>query len=153
MQKSQIIALIVALACGLGVGVQASLNNAAGRLAGPTLTGLLVNFFGGVVSGVIMMVIYLRQGAGFLSAVRGSTLNILIIAGLLGIVIISSAAYALPRIGVAAGLAAVILGQMVVAIVVDTFGLAGGQPIPLSWIRVGGLSLLALGTWLILPKG
>jgi transporter family-2 protein len=71
----------------------------------------------------------------------------------LGIAIISGAAYALPRVGVAAGLAAIIIGQMVVAIIVDTLGLVGGQPIPLSWIRLGGLALLALGTWVILPKG
>jgi bacterial/archaeal transporter family-2 protein len=153
MQKFQVIALIVALACGLGVGTQASLNNAASRLAGPILTGLLVNFLGGVASGVILAGIFMRQGAGFFSAVRGSTFTILILAGLLGIAIISGAAYALPRIGVAAGLAAVIVGQMVVAIAVDTLALVGGQPIPLSWIRIGGLALLALGTWMILPKG
>jgi transporter family-2 protein len=153
MLKFQTIALIVALACGLGVGTQASLNNAAGRLAGPVLTGLLVNFLGGVVSGLILAAIYLRQGAGFLSGIRGSTLNILVIAGLLGIAIISGAAYALPRIGVAAGLAAVIVGQMFVAIIVDTLGLVGGQPVPISWVRLGGLALLALSTWMILPKG
>lgn len=153
MQKIQIIALVVALACGLGVGTQASLNNAAGRLAGPILTGLLVNFLGGAASGLVLAAIYLRQGVSFLSAIRGSTFNILVLAGLLGIAIISGAAYALPRIGVAAGLAAVIVGQMVVAIIVDTLALVGGQPIPLSWIRIGGLAFLALGTWMILPKG
>ncbi len=153
MQKSHTISLIVALACGLGVGTQASLNNAAGRLAGPIMTGLLVNFLGGAASAVILAAIYLRQGAGILSAIRGSTLNILVIAGLLGIAIITGAAFALPRVGVAAGLAAIIVGQMVVAVIVDTLGLVGGQPIPLSWVRVGGLALLALSTWMILPKG
>lgn len=153
MQKSHTISLIVALACGLGVGTQASLNNAAGRLAGPIMTGLLVNFLGGAASAVILAAIYLRQGGGILSAIRGSTLNILVIAGLLGIAIITGAAFALPRVGVAAGLAAIIVGQMVVAVIVDTLGLVGGQPIPLSWVRVGGLALLALSTWMILPKG
>ena len=100
MQKIQAISIVVALVCGLGVGTQASLNNASGRLAGPVLTGLLVNFLGGVVT----------------------------------------------------GLAAVIVGQMFVAIIVDTFGLAGGQPIPISWVRVVGLALLALSTWMILPR-
>jgi transporter family-2 protein len=152
MQKFQIISLIVAIACGLGVGTQASLNNAASRLAGPILTGLLVNFLGGVASGVVLAGIYLRQGVGFLSAIRGSTLNILILAGLLGIAIIRGG-LRIAKIGVAAGLAAVIVGQMVVAIIVDTLALVGGQPIPLSWVRIGGLALLGLGTWMILPKG
>jgi uncharacterized membrane protein YdcZ (DUF606 family) len=53
----------------------------------------------------------------------------------------------------AAGLAAIIAGQMAVGVLVDTFGLAGGEAIPLSLARLGGLALLALGTWVILPTG
>ena len=51
-----------------------------------------------------------------------------------------------------AGAAAIIASQMVVAVTVDTLGLTGGQPIPLSWTRIAGLGLLALGTWAILPR-
>jgi len=80
-------------------------------------------------------------------------LGIIVVSGLLGIGIIAGIAYALPKIGIAAGLSTIIAGQMAVAVLVDTFGLAGGQPIPLNWARIGGLGLLALGTWAILPKG
>ncbi len=73
--------------------------------------------------------------------------------GLLGIGIISGIAFALPRTGVAAGLSAIITGQMAVGVLVDTFGLAGASPIPLTWARIGGLGLVALGTWFIVPKG
>ena len=73
-------------------------------------------------------------------------------AGLLGIGIIGGIAYALPKIGVAAGLSMIITGQMVMGVLIDSLGLADGEPIPLNWARIGGLALLALGTWFIVPK-
>jgi transporter family-2 protein len=153
MQKSILPALIVALFSGLAIGAQSSLTTAAGKITGATMTGLLVNFFGGAAAGLLLVVIYVRQGKATFSAIQAPTLGIVVISGLIGIGIIAGVAYALPKIGIAAGLATIIAGQMAVAVLVDTFGLAGGQPIPLNWARIGGLGLLALGTWAILPKG
>ena len=152
VQKTILTALIVALFSGLAIGTQSSLNSAVGKITGATLTGLLVNFVGGVASGLVLAVIYARQGNVPSSAIQAPTIEIIIASGLLGIGIITGIAYALPKIGVAAGLSAIIAGQMIVAILVDTFGLTGGEPIPLDWYRIAGIVLLALGTWAILPK-
>ena len=152
MQKFIAPALVIALLSGLAIGTQSSLNSAAGKITGATLTGLLVNFLGGIAAGLLLAVVYFRQGNAVFSSIQVSTLVIIVISGLLGVGIITGIAYALPQIGVAAGLAAIIAGQMVVALVVDTLGLTGGQPIPLNWSRIGGIVLLALGTWAILPK-
>jgi transporter family-2 protein len=77
---------------------------------------------------------------------------VVIAAGALGLLIIAGAAYALPRIGIAAGLATIILGQMVVALLVDTFGWGGAPPLPLRIERLAGLVMLLIGTWLVLPR-
>ena len=153
MLKSLIPALFIALLSGLAIGVQVTLSSTAGRITGATLTGLLVNFLGGIAAGLLLVVSYFRQGGALFYYIRASTLGKLVAAGLLGIVIITGIAYALPKIGVAAGLSTIIASQMAVAVLVDTLGLAGGRPIPLDWARIGGLGLLAVGTWLILPKG
>ncbi len=153
MQKSMWIALAVAVLSGLAIGVQATLNSAAGKIVGATLTGLLVNFSGGAAAGVILAVMYLRLGNAGFASLNPTALGIIIISGLLGIGIITGVAYAFPKTGIAAGSAAIIASQMVVAVAVDTLGLTGGQPIPLSWTRIAGLGLLALGTWAILPRG
>jgi len=47
VQKGVIVALVVAAGSGIAIGLQSTLNNWAGRLVGPTSTGLLVNFVGG----------------------------------------------------------------------------------------------------------
>ncbi len=152
MQKSLLTALIVAIVSGLAIGTQSSLTTATGKITSATLTGLLVNFAGGVASGLFLLVIYIREGKVSFSALNTPTIGLIIVSGLLGIGIIAGVAYALPKIGVTAGLSTIIAGQMTVAVVVDTFGLTGGEPIPLNWSRISGLILLALGTWAILPK-
>jgi uncharacterized membrane protein YdcZ (DUF606 family) len=53
---------------------------------------------------------------------------------------------------VAAGLAAVILGQFLFGVIADSFGLGGMQPIPLDLRRVIGLAVMALSVFLLLPK-
>ena len=152
MQKSILIAIVVALGSGLAIGVQSSLINMAGKITGATLTGLLVNFLAGAAAGIILAVISFRQGGVSIFELKAPIVGIIAAAGILGIGIIMGIAYSLPKVGVAAGLSAIIAGQMLVGVLVDTFGLAGGEAIPLSWSRVGGLALLALGTWAILPK-
>jgi transporter family-2 protein len=153
MQKIILTSLAVALFSGLAIGIQSSFIGAAGKNIGAMLTGLLVNAFAGVAAGLILALVYVRQGSSAFFAIQTSTLTVIALAGLLGVGIISGIAYALPKIGVAAGLSMIITGQMAMGVVVDTFGLLDGQPIPLNWVRIGGLGLLALGTWLIVPKG
>jgi transporter family-2 protein len=153
MQKIILTSLIVALFSGLAIGVQSSLISAAGKNTGAMLTGLLVNAFAGVAASLLMVVVYFRQGNTAFSAIQAPTLGVIVVAGLLGIGIIAGIAYALPKIGVAAGLSMIITGQMAMGVLIDTLGLADGQPIPLNWERIGGLVLLAVGTWFIVPKG
>jgi transporter family-2 protein len=153
MQRLILTSLIVALFSGLAIGVQSSLISVAGKNTGAMLTGLLVNALAGLAAGLILFVVYFRQGNIAFSAIQAPTLGAIVVAGLLGIGIISGIAYALPKIGVAAGLSMIITGQMAMGVLVDTFGLVDGQPIPLNWVRIGGLVLLALGTWFIVPKG
>lgn len=152
MQKLILTSLVIALFSGLAIGMQSSLISVSGKHVGAFMTSLLVNAFAGVAAGLILAVIYVQQGNLAFSAIQLPTLRAIIIAGVLGVGIISGIAYALPKIGVAAGLSMIITGQMIMGVVADTLGLAGGQPIPLTWGRIGGLFLLALGTWAIVPK-
>jgi len=152
MQKSILAALVVALFSGLAVGVQSSFINVAGKNTGAILTGLFVNIFAGIAAGLLVVIVFAQQGNSALLGLQAQTWVVMLVAGLLGIGVIAGIAYALPKIGVAAGLSMIITGQMIVGVLVDMFGLTGGEPIPLTWLRIGGLGLLAFGTWAIVPK-
>jgi transporter family-2 protein len=152
MQRIILTSLIVALFSGLAIGVQSTLISMAGKNTGAMLTGILVNVAAGLGAGLLLIVVYFRPGNAGLPAVQAPTLGVIAVAGLLGIGIIGGIAYALPRIGVAAGLSMIITGQMAMGVLVDTLGLADGESIPLNWARIGGLVLLALGSWFIVPK-
>lgn len=151
MERVGIIALTIALGSGVAVGVQSTLNNWSSRIAGPISTGLLVNFAGGIISGLILLVLLLT-GQMVPAATLSKTGLLVIIAGAIGIGIVGGIAFSLPRIGIAAGLAAVILGQLLVATIVDTMGWGGAGPIPLSISRIAGLVLLLLATFLLLQR-
>jgi bacterial/archaeal transporter family-2 protein len=65
--------------------------------------------------------------------------------GALSLLIVLAITVAGPRVGVAATLALVITGNLVMGAVIDRFGLFGLDRIPLSWTRALGLLLLGAG--------
>ncbi len=151
MKEPVISALLVALGSGLAIGFQSTLTNWAGRLIGPARTGLLINLAGGAIAALVVLALRFLSTSRPTQGLTASSTMIVIAAGALGLAIIAGAAYALPRIGIAAGSATIILGQMVVALAVDTLGWGGAPPVPLRLERLAGLGLLVISTWLILP--
>jgi transporter family-2 protein len=76
----------------------------------------------------------------------------LLVAGLLGIGIVMGVAFSLSKVGVTAGIAALIMGQLLVSIIVDTSGWGGVEPIPLSPSRIVGLFVMGLAVYLLVPR-
>ncbi|HEC24081.1 MAG TPA: hypothetical protein ENI95_14300 [Chloroflexi bacterium] len=152
IRKAFIVALFAALGSGVAIGVQSTLTSRSGQLIGPVRAGLLINLAGGTLSGVILLFLIARQGLDQwrMSAPQAA---IVLAAGGVGILIVSGLAYSLQRTGVAAGLASIIVGQMIVAVVVDTIGLGGLEPIPLSLRRIAGLLMIGVAIALLLPRG
>ena len=152
MQRAMIVALVGAVGTGLAIGTQASLNTWLGRLVGPIRTGLLVNLAGGVLAALLLLTLAATGQLSLTGSLRSSPVLIFVASGALGLVIIGGIAYSLPRTGIAAGVAAIFFGQMLVAVLVDSLGWGGADPIPLRIGRLIGLGLLFAGTWLVLPR-
>ena len=72
--------------------------------------------------------------------------------GLMGLLIVFSITLSAPRIGTAATVGLVIAGNLVMAAVIDRFGLLGQEEIPLHWPRLLGIALLAVGAGLSLSQ-
>jgi transporter family-2 protein len=143
---------LAALATGVAIGVQSTLSSRIGPLIGNIQTGLLMNMVGGLLAGLIVAGVVVTQGTSILHPPR-LALVMLIVAGALGIVIITGVAFSLQRVGVAAGLASVILGQLVISIIADTTGFGGVTPIPLTPSRIIGAVVMLGAVYMMLPRG
>jgi bacterial/archaeal transporter family-2 protein len=150
MEKSVVTAVLAALAAGLAIGAQGAVMRAADRALGAARTGLMVNVAGGSLSLLALVALSLLGGGVLWGALLRSS-PYWGAAGALGIGILTGMAFALPRLGIAAGLGGILLGQMTAAVVIDTAGW-GATRIPLSAGRLAGLVLLAIGVVLLLPR-
>lgn len=150
MERTVLVAVLIALLTGLAIGAQGAVVRSAAALVGAARAGLLVNIAGGTLSILLLAALTLAGGRLGLSAVLHSA-PFWAGAGALGVGILIGIAVALPRLGIAAGLGGIIFGQMLAAVIIDTAGL-GGTRIALSAPRLAGLAFLALGIVLLLPR-
>lgn len=146
-----VLGVIGALLTGIAIGAQSTLSSKIGTLIGSFKTGVLMNFIGGSLAGLIFVVLLIINGKEYAKAPPVAWL-LLVIAGALGIMIITGVAFSLQRAGVAAGLATLILGQMVVSLIADSRGWGGAAPIAITIPRILGLVLMTAGVYLLLPK-
>jgi transporter family-2 protein len=140
-----------AFATGIAITLQAYLSGRAGDLVGPIKTGLWTNFLGGVLAGLIILAIQFIGKDASTTLTQNAFVTIFI-SGALGIIIITGIAFSINLAGVTAGVAAIVLGQMVLSTIVDTMGWGGVETIPLDSRRIIGLVIMAISVVLLLPR-
>jgi transporter family-2 protein len=72
----------------------------------------------------------------------------LFLAGVLIAFYVISITFVAPRFGVGNAVFFVLLGQMISAAAIDSFGLFGAQPNALTATRAAGLACMVFGVWL-----
>lgn len=72
--------------------------------------------------------------------------------GLLGLIIVSTIGYVVPRLGVASGFTLLVASEFIAAAVIDNFGLFGAELRPLNIARLLGLVIILLGVWLVVRR-
>ena len=150
MKQALLIGVFTAIVTGSAIGLQSSLGSRIGSAITPLRTGLWMNFVGGTIAGLLILLLRNQQQVG--GRLPAAVGPMLVVAGALGVAIITGVSFSLARTGVAAGLAGLFLGQMLVGLIVDTLGWGSIQAVPLDWRRVLGLALMALAVYLMLPK-
>ncbi len=143
----EIVLVLVALAAGAGLPVQAGVNAAMARHAGRPEWAAFMNFAVGLVV----------LGA-WLAALRLAPPPALALGrapwwswtgGLLGAFYVSAIVLLTPRLGVAATLALSVAGQMVAAVAIDHVGALGLELRPVTPTRLVGGALLVVAVVLI----
>lgn len=145
---SGILSFIVAGIAGAAMALQGTFNTAAGKVIGVAENTLLVHLVGAVTIGIVLL---LGFGKGDWSKI-GEIPFYGYLGGVLSAVIIFGVIFSMSALGVGNATAAIILLQIVTALIVDTFGLFGAEKIPFSWWRIAGVVLLCLGTKFVFYK-
>ena len=71
----------------------------------------------------------------------------------MGVVVVLTITVVTPRLGAAATIGLLIAGQLAMGVLIDRYGWFGVEQVPLSWPRLLGVLLLAIGALLALRKG
>ena len=149
MSRGEAVAVVLAATAGLGGAVQVAVMGELGDRVGvfPAIAlSVIVSFVLGIV--------VLYAAGSSLWGVRDALREPLWLwtGGAISLFIILAITVAGPRVGVAATLAVVIAGNLVMSAVVDQFGLFGLEKIAIGWPRALGIALLAAGVALSLPR-
>lgn len=139
--------LVLAVISGILMAVQGSLNAALSKVIGLLEATFIVQITGTVV--VLILLFVFRMGKGNLSAVWQAPWYSYF-GGLVGVFIIYLVAASIPKVGVANATTAIIVGQVLTAVLIDHFGGFGLERTPCGWNQIAGLLLLAAGAKLLL---
>ena len=152
MRLSIITGAVLASLTGMAIAVQSTISSRVGAQIGDFRTGVLTNLMGGVIAGGLMLVWLLKDGPAEWK-VPPAVIGLTALSGFLGVLIVTGISFSLQRAGVAAGLAGVIFGQLVLSTLIDSLGIGGAEPIPFTVARAAGLLSAGFGVYLLLPKG
>ena len=132
----------IMLAAGIGVPVLAALNAALGKVIGsPTVAAVILFAIAFASSALVML-----TGPGTEAIARlGQAPKHLLLAGVLIAFYVLSITHVAPHFGVGNAVFFVLLGQLISTAAIDHFGLFGAQVTPLTWIRAGGIAVMAVG--------
>jgi transporter family-2 protein len=134
------------IVAGAMITVQSVLNASLGGRAGLLGSVLLLTLVS--IALLIALILVFPSTANFRS-LPGPSEWYLYLGGALGILILAAPIFLVPRLGAALTLTAIVLGQLVLAVVIDHFGLLAAPKIEASLLRVGGVALIALGAFLV----
>lgn len=75
------------------------------------------------------------------------------VAGVLGLIILTSVMFSITKIGALNMFVLIILGQLMASTLIDQFGLFGSPTIPVKPMRIVSLAIIAFGVFLLLRSG
>lgn len=136
------IIILIGLAGGMAIGLQGPLSSMITQKLG-SLESVFIIHIGGAVAALIPM-LFFGSKLGQWKSVPWYAL----IAGAFGLIVITAMGYMIPRIGAAGALITLLAGQILVASLLDHFGLLGMTPRAIDLQRVIGFVVVMVGVWL-----
>lgn len=139
--------LVAAVSAGLLIPLQGIINGRLAGLVGGPVQAALVSFTVGLTALIIINVMLGHRVPSFDTLTQAPVW--IWTGGLFGVMMVVLAATAVPRIGVATYVSAIITGQLTAAILYDHFGILGQTVREATPLRLLGVVFLILGIILI----
>ena len=144
--SSLMVAVLLALCGGIAVGFQGPLASLVGQRVGALGSGFVLHLSGALIAGLLL----LFSGWQAMSGVTQIPWYALMGTGACGVIVIAAFSLAVPQIGMMATASLIIASQLVVASLLDHFGLLGLAQRSISMMRLAGMGVLLLGAWMVL---
>jgi transporter family-2 protein len=136
--------IVIAIIGGVAVTLQGQFMGLMDQGLGTRESVFLTYASGGLVVALVML------------AARGGNVRAwasvpwyALTAGLLGLVIVGTIGYTVPRLGLAVAFTIIVAAPFVMAALIDHFGWLGAEVRPMELTRMAGIGVLILGVWLI----
>jgi len=139
-----LMAVLVSLVAGATVSLQSPMASLLSQRLG-MFSSVFIIHIGGAIVALVPLVL---SGGQQIREWRGVPWYALA-AGALGLIVVGGVSFTIPRIGAAATATLMVVGQLLIAAVVDHFGLLGTVQRPIDVARVAGFLLLVAGAWLV----
>ena len=130
------------LLTGALIAVQSVLNSSLGSRIGLLGSALMLTL---ISMTLILIFIVLFPRTANLQALPSFSEWYLYFGGILGVVIIVSPIFLVPKLGAALALTAIVVGQLTIGVVIDHFGLLSAPKIEAGLPRLVGIVLITLG--------
>ncbi len=142
-------AIVLAVAAGCFVGLQAPVNARLGKQVG-SLQAATVSF----AIGTLALILVAALSSGGVSGIGNATKAPwwALIGGVLGAFYVTVALVTVRTLGLSSLTAIVVTGQLAIAVVVDRFGLLGIAKQHIDASRIVGLVLLVVGVILVVRR-
>ena len=138
-------AIVAGVAGSVQVAVMAKLGDRVGVFGAlawaTTLAALLA----------VALMLVARQSFGEFSAAARQPVW-LWSGAIMSVIIVLAITIAGTRIGVIATIAVLLVGQFAAGAAIDQYGLLGAERVPVNWVRILGIALLAVGAALTLKR-
>jgi transporter family-2 protein len=143
-------AATLALVAGLAGSIQVAVMGRFGERVG-SFEALAANLLFSTLIATTLLLVLRQSLAGFGDAIR-SPWWYWVGGGGMGVVVVLTITVVTPRLGTAATIGLLIAGQLAMGVLIDRYGWFGVEQLPISWPRLLGVLLLAVGALLALRR-
>jgi bacterial/archaeal transporter family-2 protein len=140
----------LALTAGLAGSIQVAVMGRFGERVG-SFEALAANLVFSTLIATILLLVLRQSLAGFGEALH-SPWWYWVGGGGMGVVVVLTITVVTPRLGTAATIGLLIAGQLAMGVLIDRYGWFGVEQVPISWPRLLGVLLLAVGALLALRR-